>query len=267
MKKLIPTISKMVMGGEPPKKSNNNKLVNLLSNGIILPSPNKNDRDYEMKKGFSDIYNTMMPLVNPLGGKGLSTVASGASKVLPAISKYLTTKTPLKNSYKLNPLANKKIPLNTLYHNTDNLAFEFKDVDLLRTAKSQLKKRHKNVTELEKPSGFYTTDNPNSVFMGGSQSYAMDVPANAKVYDMKLLGRTTDRIAKSELIDLQKQGYDIIKGKNMLGLDEFIPLNKDKLLNFRNTGKRVTDQSQTFAKGFYKTETPHWIKGYKPINK
>lgn len=100
MKKLIPNTNNL--SGEPPKK---NKLVNLLSNGITMQSPNKNDKDYEIKKGFSDIYNTMMPLVNPLGGKGLSTVTKGASKVLPAISKYLTTKTPLKNASKLNPLA------------------------------------------------------------------------------------------------------------------------------------------------------------------
>jgi hypothetical protein len=44
MKKLLPNTNKL--NGEPPKK---NKLVNLLSNGITLPSPNKNDRDYEMK--------------------------------------------------------------------------------------------------------------------------------------------------------------------------------------------------------------------------
>lgn len=84
MKKLIPNTNKL--SGEPPKK---NKLVNLLSNGITLPSPNKNDKNYEIKKGFSDIYNTIIPLVNPIGGKGLSTVTSGASKVLPKIDKIL----------------------------------------------------------------------------------------------------------------------------------------------------------------------------------
>jgi hypothetical protein len=115
MKKLIPNTNKL--NGEPPKK---NKLVNLLSNGITLPSPNKNDRDYEMKKGFSDMYNTMMPLVNPLGGKGLSTVASGASKVLPVVGKYLTTKTPLKNAYKLNPLAFKPDP-EAFYHRSPDI--------------------------------------------------------------------------------------------------------------------------------------------------
>jgi len=75
MKKLIPTISKMAMGGEPPKKSKNT----------------------QVKEGIEFGMNNILPLVNPLGGKGLSTVTSGASKVLPAITKYFTTKNPLKN--------------------------------------------------------------------------------------------------------------------------------------------------------------------------
>ena len=83
MKKLIPSISKMAMGGEPPKKSKNTQIKESIEFGM----------------------NNILPLVNPLGGKGLSTVTKGASKVLPAISKYLTTKTPLKNASKLNPLA------------------------------------------------------------------------------------------------------------------------------------------------------------------
>jgi len=82
MKKLIPNISKMAMGGEPPKKSKN----------------------IQIKKGIEFGMNNILPLVNPLGGKGLSTVTKGASKVLPAIGEYLTTKTPLKNVYELNPL-------------------------------------------------------------------------------------------------------------------------------------------------------------------
>jgi len=82
MKKLIPNINKMAMGGEPPKKSKN----------------------IQIKKGIEFGMNNILPLVNPLGGKGLSTVTKGASKVLPAIGEYLTTKTPLKNVYELNPL-------------------------------------------------------------------------------------------------------------------------------------------------------------------
>jgi hypothetical protein len=83
MKKLIPNISKMEMSGEPPKKSKNT----------------------QVKEGIEFGMNNILPLVNPLGGKGLSTVTKGVSKVLPAIGEYLTTKTPLKNASKLNPLA------------------------------------------------------------------------------------------------------------------------------------------------------------------
>ena len=213
------------------------------------------------------INNVSVPIEAAMYLEGAGEVYQLAKPLLKQAGKYLTEKTILKDAYKLNPLANKEAPLNVLYHNSNSPSLVFEDVDLLRTGKSQLKKRHSNLPELDKPSGFYTTDNPNSVFMGGSQTYAMDIPANSKVYDMKSLGRTTDRISKSELLDLQKQGYDVIKGRNMIGLDEFIPLNKSKLLNFRNLGERVKDGSQTFEKGFYKTETPNWLKGYKPIKK
>lgn len=67
MKKLIPNISKMQMGGEPPKKSKNT----------------------QVKEGIEFGMNNILPLVNPLGGKGLSTVASRASKVLPKIDNIL----------------------------------------------------------------------------------------------------------------------------------------------------------------------------------
>ena len=62
MKKLLPNTNKL--SGEPPKKSKNTQI----------------------KEGIEFGMNNILPLVNPLGGKGLSTVASSAaSKVLPAI--------------------------------------------------------------------------------------------------------------------------------------------------------------------------------------
>ncbi len=65
MKKLIPNTNKL--SGEPPKKSKNT----------------------QVKEGIEFGMNNILPLVNPLGGKGLSTVASGASKVLPKIDNIL----------------------------------------------------------------------------------------------------------------------------------------------------------------------------------
>ena len=65
MKKLLPNTNKL--SGEPPKKSKNT----------------------QVKEGIEFGINNILPLVNPLGGKGLSTVASGASKVLPKIDNIL----------------------------------------------------------------------------------------------------------------------------------------------------------------------------------
>ena len=255
--------------------ADNNPNAKLVNNQLETINPDRTLTGTALSPNAKRFDKGLDHIVGGLEAAGYITGAGelyGAAKPLvkaglEQAGKYLTEQTALKNAYKLNPLANKEVPLNVLYHNSNNPSLVFEDIDLLRTGKSQLKKRHNNLLELEKPSGFYTTDNPNSVFMGGSQTYAMDIPANAKVYDMKSLGRITDRISKSELLNLQKQGYDIIKGKNMLGLDEFIPLNKDKLLNFRNLGERAKDGSQAFAKGFYKTETPNWLKGYKEVPK
>ena len=65
MKKLIPNTNKL--SGEPPKKSKNT----------------------QVKEGIEFGINNILPLVNPLGGQGLSTVASGALKLLPNIDNIL----------------------------------------------------------------------------------------------------------------------------------------------------------------------------------
>lgn len=191
-------------------------------------------------------------MVNPLAGTG-DLVNNLGNKYLP-------------NAYKLNPLANKEA-YNTLYHNTNNLNFSLEDVDLLRQGSSQMKSKYANRDPNLNPSGFYTTDNPNAVFMGGSNTYSMQIPKNAKIADLKAVGRTTDRVSRQELLDLQKEGYDIIRGKNMLGLDEYIPLNKSKISNWENLGERVKDPSKSFQKDIYQYEQPDWLQGYKKIQK
>tara|TARA_R110000782_G_scaffold91929_1_gene175251 strand:+ start:658 stop:1929 length:1272 start_codon:yes stop_codon:yes gene_type:complete len=189
-------------------------------------------------------------LVNPLAGTG-DLINTLGKKYLP-------------NAYNLNPWANKEA-YNTLYHNTNNLNFSLEEVDLLRKGSSQMKSKYANGDPNLNPSGFYTTDNPNSVFMGGNNTYSMQIPKNAKIADLKAAGRTTDRIPKQELLKLQEEGYDVIKGRNMLGLDEFIPLNKSKLSNWQNLGERVKDPSKAFEKNIFKYEEPHWLQGYKKM--
>ena len=79
------------------------------------------------------------------------------------------------------------------------------------------------------PGGFYTTMDEKSRFMGGNLGYEMYIPSDAKILDLASTGRVTDRIPIKELQQYQKEGYDLIKGRNMLRQDEYIPLNKEKI--------------------------------------
>jgi hypothetical protein len=264
MKKLLPNINKLT--GEPPKK---NKLVNLLSNGITLPSPNKNDRDYEMKKGFSDMYNTMMPLVNPIGGKGLSTVASGASKVLPAIGKYFTTKTPLKNAYKLNPKALKENPETFLYRvrpvgqNIDmNMSAQFKAKE---AAGESLTWYQKNLTKpqtspqmlaREKYYGKWFDNNPSRL------DFYIN-PNTRNFADNDALEILRKKLPKKDAVRLNVSNFDDAKTISASHNTEFI------------LPKQMIDSAEKFPEKLWKKliekdkqfNTPNWIKGYKPINK
>jgi len=165
-------------------------------------------------------------LTNELVGYGATKAIPFVSKSAKAAGKYLTEETALKNAYKVNPLANKEVPLNKLYHKTNNPNLSLDEIDLLRLGKSQSKKRHLSMLESERPSGFYTSDEAFYPFMGGKSKFSFDFPANAKIKDLKLEGRITDRISQNELKKLQKEGYDLIRGKNMIGQTEYIPLNK-----------------------------------------
>jgi len=250
MKKLLPNTNKL--NGEPPKK---NKLVNLLSNGITLPSPNKNDRDYKMKKGFSDIYNTMMPLVNPLGGKGLSTVASGASKVLPAVGKYLTTKTPLKNAYKLNPLAFKP-DSEAFYHRSPDIK------NIINKEKGVLQGfGESNAGKLFNEAARYNPNNGINLKKGANNFlyFSKGTPLD--------YGRTNMIIDSKTKKLIPGQGY---KGPYMVEVKN-VPMGAS--VKGRLPGEDVTriegyavprrPISLDEAK-FYKE---HWLKRYKPVNK
>jgi hypothetical protein len=142
---------------------------------------------------------------------------------------------------------------NTLYHNSSNENLKLEDIDLLRKGQSQLKRSMKDLPEELQPSGFYTTDDVMSRFMGGTNKYSFKFPKNAKVKDLAAEGRVTDRLGKKELIDLKNQGYDIIKGKNMAGQQEFIPLNKDLIKDWKYEGPNIKKEN---GKYFYTKVTP-----------
>ena len=142
---------------------------------------------------------------------------------------------------------------NTLYHNSLNENLKLEDIDLLRKGKSQLKRSMKDLPEELQPSGFYTTDDVMSRFMGGTNKYSFKFPKNAKVKDLAAEGRVTDRLGKKELIDLRNQGYDIIKGKNMAGQQEFIPLNKELIKDWKYEGPNIKKEN---GKYYYTKVTP-----------
>ena len=111
----------------------------------------------------------------------------------------------------------------------------------------------KDLPEELQPSGFYTTDDVMSRFMGGTNKYSFKFPKNAKVKDLAAEGRVTDRLGKKELIDLRNQGYDIIKGKNMAGQQEFIPLNKELIKDWKYEGPNIRKEN---GKYYYTKVTP-----------
>ena len=123
---------------------------------------------------------------------------------------------------------------NNLYHYSRNPFLDYEDVNLFREGSSQMKSkyRHQANSPEDLPGGFYTTMNPRDGFMGGKYGNKMSIPANAKVKDLAITGRMTDRIPIKELKQFRSEGYDIIKGKNMLGQEEWIPLNKNKLFGW-----------------------------------
>lgn len=200
------------------------------------------------------------------GTQTAKKIASG----LNAAPEFLTTQTPLKNAYKINPLANKEVPLNTLYHGSENPNLQFNDIIFtdvnpnVGSRPGQFKKRAISTgNPLELPGGFYTNDRSMPGFMGNnSYRYSMDIPANANVFEWK--SGISDNISVKKLQELKNNGYDIIKGKNILGETEYIPLNKDIISNWKKFEKGAPELEAAQNVRF-EAQTPHWLKGY-PVN-
>jgi len=152
-------------------------------------------------------------------GLGLLAGAKILPKVVPNLAKRLVS------------LGGREVAPQTkkLFHYSANPNLSLDDVEIFRPGVSQLKRKYADLSFENKPGGFYTTKNPSDSFMGGKVGYEMNIPTDAKVLDLKKLGRTTDRIPIKELHGYRKEGYDLVKGKNMVGQDEWIPLNKSKL--------------------------------------
>jgi len=168
------------------------------------------------------------------------------------------------------PSMGKMIPkpskdFNNLYHYSRNPFLDYEDVNLFREGSSQMKSKYRRQANSPEdlPGGFYTTMNPSDGFMGGQYGNKMSIPANAKVKDLAITGRITDRIPIKELKQFRSEGYDIIKGKNMLGQEEWIPLNKNKLFGwekFNRSDYRSVPRG-SFQKGGSVTELPMMKKG------
>jgi hypothetical protein len=198
------------------------------------------------------------------------SIIKGVGNVARTTGKVLTEATPLKNAYKINPLANKEVPLNTLYHGSENPNLQFNDIILtdvnpnVGSRPGQFKKRAISTGDpLELPGGFYTNDKSMPGFMGNnSYRYSMDIPANANVFEWK--SGISDNISVKKLQELKNKGYDIIKGKNILGETEYIPLNKDIISNWKKFEKGAPELKATQNVRF-ETQTPHWLQGYKKV--
>ena len=82
-----------------------------------------------------------------------------------AASNYLTTQTPLRNAYNYNPLANRTVPMNRLFHGTDNPNLLLDDIKFtdpnpnVGLRPGTFKQRAAASGDpLEMPGGFYTND-------------------------------------------------------------------------------------------------------------
>ena len=99
---------------------------------------------------------------------------------------------------------------------------------------------------LNMPGGFYTNDKPVAGWMGrGDYRYSMDIPAEAKIFNWE--GKFSDNISVKELQKLKNQGYDVIKGKNIVGEVEYIPLNKDIISNWTKYKKGESIPTESLA--------------------
>lgn len=232
MKKLLPNTNKL--SGEPPKKSKNT----------------------QVKEGVEFGINNILPLVNPLGGKGLSTVTKGVSKVLPAIGEYLTTKTPLKNAYKLNPLAFKPDP-EAFYHRSPNIK------NIINKEKGLLQGYGESEAGKAFNKNVYSNNKVNTINLKKSANnflyFAKGTPLDYGRTNMILDSKTKKLIPG--------QGY---KGPYMVEVKN-VPMGasvKGRLpgADVTNIGGYAVPRrpiSINEAK-FYKED---WLKRYKPINK
>ena len=246
MNKLLANINKI--GGEPPKKSKNTQVKEVVEFGI----------------------NNILPLVNPLGGKGLSTVAKGASKVLlPAIGKYLTTKTPLKNAYKLNPKALKENPETFLYRvrpvgqNIDmNMSAQFKAKE---AAGEPLTWYQKNLTKTQTSPQMLAREKYYGKWFDNDPS-RLDFyinPNTRNFADSDVLEILRKKLPKKDAAKLNVSNFDDAKTISASHNTEFI-LPKQMINSAERfpekLWKKLIEQDKQF-------NTPNWIKGYKPKNK
>ena len=160
MKKLIPNISKMAMGGEPPKKSKNTQI----------------------KKGIEFGMNNILPLVNPLGGKGLSTVASSAaSKVLPKIDNILNffkSSKPFKSEINWAKW-NKEIP------NNSELIKEYNAIEKISKA---------NKSWMKNPDGSAFKGTPEQFIQENSKNFKNSNLSSNKTYRVNTRGNDNNPI-------------------------------------------------------------------------
>ena len=181
----------------------------------------------ENKKAMTDFSNEVIGMALPIPG-------------LDAMGKIPSVFKVGKNLIKpVSKVVNKTDDVIKLYHYT-NSPLKLEDIDVLRIGESQMKKRYLKLPIEDRPAGFYTNPDKYASFMGGKQGYELHLPKDIRIKDMASEGYITDRIAQKDLKKLIDEGYDVIKGKNMIGKEEWILLNKDKVKSFNYIGERYT---------------------------
>lgn len=117
-------------------------------------------------------------------------------------------------------LINRLNPYEKYYHFSSNPNLALKDIDVLRPGVSQLKKKYIGKPIEELPGGFYTNKLQGQSFMGGKYGFEMKVPKKLNIKDLASEGKITDRMPIKDLQSFKNEGFDVIKGKNMVGEEE-----------------------------------------------
>ncbi len=138
----------------------------------------------------------------------------------------------------------------SFYHGGLSEDFNINDLDVNRLAEKQ-QKRGRNYA------GFYLYDETQK---SGAETYSNQTGKGLHRFDIRedaniLELGNIERVTKEQLEEYRKQGYDLIKGKDVRGRTEYVLLNKDVVVNVVNE-KQINAKYDAELKALEEQPTP-----------